>query len=84
MHVLHFDLVPSVHIGFYVRGFFEKLCCGGKLVGRGWLLQQLKQCERTSSLLPGFVQSTSYCQVVQLGPGEKLTNEESVGDIIYM
>lgn len=45
------------------------------LAGR-WLLQP-ELCERTSSLLPAFVQSTSYCRAVQLGPGERLTDKES-------
>lgn len=35
-----------------------------------WLLQ-LELSERTSSLLPAFVHSTSYCRAVQLSPGGK-------------
>ncbi len=52
-----------------------------------WLLQP-ELSERTSSLLPAFVQSTSYCRAVQPGPGGRLAGEESWmgmgGVIIYM
>ena len=43
----------------------------------GERLLQPELSERTSSLLPAFVQSTSYCRAVQLGPGGKLAGEES-------
>lgn len=40
-------------------------------------LLQPELSERTSSLLPAFVRSTSYCRAVQLGPGGRLAGDES-------
>lgn len=52
----------------------------------GEQLLQPELSERTSSLLPAFVQSTSYCRAVQLGPEGLLAGEERgvEGDIIYV
>lgn len=45
--------------------------CAGRPVGRRVVVLQPELSERTSSLLPAFVQSTSYCWAIQLGSGGK-------------